>query len=179
MMTTDASFCNKTCFQAEIPRVHSVSRCRHNIKLCYPATPGGRRVYGKRKFTLEDIRIEETIPWKTARTFYGGEWREIRYKEVNHVLWQNGAKRKPLRAIVIAPIPYVRGGKRNYREPAFLLCTDLNCAIEKIIQYYLDHFQIEYNHKDEKSLLGVGEAQVRNEKYDKSFNRFAASKSFK
>lgn len=164
MMTTDASFCNKNCLQADIPRVHSISRCRRNIKLCFPAPLGGRRVYDKRKFTPEEIRMDESIAWKTARTFYGGEWREIRYKEVKNVLWQNGARRKPLRTIVIAPIPYVRGGKRNYRDPAFLLCTDLDCSIEKIIQYYLDHFQIEYNHKDEKSILGVGEAQVRNER---------------
>jgi len=164
MMTTDASFCNKTCLQADISRVHSVSRCRRHIKLCFPAPSGGRRVYDKRKFTPEDIRTDDNISWKTARTFYGGEWREIRYKEVTNVLWQNGSKRRPLRAIVIAPIPYVRGGKRNYREPAFLLCTDPVCAIEKIIQYYLDHFQIEYNHRDEKSILGVGQAQVRNER---------------
>lgn len=164
MMTTDASYCNKTCLQAEISRVHSVSRCRRNIKLCFPAPPGGRRVYGEKKFTPDEIRTDESIPWKTCRSFYGGEWRDIRYKEVNRVLWQNGTKRKLMRAIVMAPIPYVRGGKRNYREPAFLLTTDIHCAIEKIIQYYLDHFQIEYNHKDEKSILGVGQAQVRNER---------------
>src|SRR5690606_32841214 len=33
LMTTDASYCNKTCLQAEIPGVHSISRCRRNIKL--------------------------------------------------------------------------------------------------------------------------------------------------
>lgn len=32
-----------------------------------------------------------------------------------------------------------------------------------LIQAYLDRWQIEYNHRDEKSILGVGEAQVWNE----------------
>jgi len=29
-----------------------------------------------------------------------------------------------------------------------------------LIQYYFDRWQIEVNHRDEKSLLGVGQAQV-------------------
>ena len=69
----------------------------------------------------------------------------------------------PLRLIVLAPLPYVRGGKRNYRDPAYLLTTSLDAAIDVLIQGYLDRWQIEYNHRDEKSILGVGEAQVRNE----------------
>lgn len=32
------------------------------------------------------------------------------------------------------------------------------------MQGYLEHWQIEYNHRDEKNILGVGEAQVRNKK---------------
>ena len=87
----------------------------------------------------------------------------IRYKEVNKVLWQNGTKEKPLRLIVLAPLPYVRGGRRNYRNPAYLLTTDLEGDVELLIQAYFDRWQIEYNHRDEKSILGVGEAQVRNE----------------
>ncbi len=35
--------------------------------------------------------------------------------------------------------------------------------MEILIQAYLDRWQIEYNHRDEKSILGVGEAQVWNE----------------
>ena len=67
-----------------------------------------------------------------------------------------------LRLIVIAPLPYVRGGKRNYRQPAYLLTTDLEGQTDLLIQAYLDRVQIEYNHRDEKSILGVGQAQVRN-----------------
>jgi hypothetical protein len=80
------------------------------------------------------------------------------------VLWQGGTKRKNMRLIVIAPIPYIRGGRRNYRQPAYLLLQDQDIPLEMVIQNYLDHWQIEYNHRDEKHVLGVGEAQVRNEK---------------
>ena len=57
----------------------------------------------------------------------------------------------------------MRGGRRNYRDPAYLLATDLTVEVGILIQAYLDRWQIEYNHRDEKSILGVGEAQVWNE----------------
>jgi hypothetical protein len=164
LMSCDGSFCNKTCLQMEMERVHIIARCRRDIKLCFQAGDGGRRFYDQKKFTPEDIRQDDSIAWQKAEAFYGGESRLIRYKEVSDVFWQNGARRKKLRCIVIAPLPYIRGGKRNYREPAFLLTTDKTASIELLIQCYLDRIQIEYNHRDEKSILGVGQAQVRNER---------------
>jgi hypothetical protein len=116
------------------------------------------------KFKPEDVRQSELIPYTHGRFFYGGQHREIRYKEVKNVLWQKATKLRPLRLIVIAPVPYVKGGRRNYREPAYLLTTDLSTAVEDLIQIYFDRLQIEYNFRDEKSIVGVGEAQVRNEK---------------
>ena len=105
-----------------------------------------------------------SIPYKKGQFFYGGQYRDIKYKEVVNVLWQRVTKLLRLRLIVIAPIPYEHGGRRNYREPGYLLTTDLITPVEELIQIYLDRLQIEYNFRDEKSVVGVGEAQVRNEK---------------
>lgn len=162
LMVGDGSFCNKTCMGMEIDRVYFIARCRKDAKLCHPYE-GSKKVYEERKFTPEEVRQDEGIAWGKKAFFYGGEWREIRYKEVKNILWQSGTKRRVLRLIVIAPLPYVRGGKRNYRQPAYLLTTDNEGSIEVLIQAYFDRLQIEYNHRDEKSILGVGEAQVRNE----------------
>jgi hypothetical protein len=163
LMVCDGSFCNRTCFGMNIDRVRLIARCRKDAKLCKPYNGlSRRRVYDDKKFTPEEVRQDERIPWKRKVFFYGGEWREIRYKEVNHVLWASGAKRKLLRLIVISPLPYVRGGKRNYRLPAYLLSTDIEAVVELLIQAYLDRVQIEFNHREEKSVLGIGEAQVRN-----------------
>lgn len=162
LMVGDGSFCNKSCMGMDIDRVHFIARCRKDAKLCHPYE-GNRKIYHDRKFTPEEVRQDENISWNKKSFFYGGDWREIRYKEVSKVLWQSGTKRKLLRLIVIAPLPYVRGGKRNYRQPAYLLTTDLEGQIDLLIQAYLDRVQIEYNHRDEKSILGVGQAQVRNE----------------
>lgn len=163
LMVLDGSFCNSTCMGMDLARVHLVARCRKDAKLCHPYCGTKNKVYDDKKFTPEEVRQDDTVEWKKKEFFYGGEWRIIRYKEVNRVLWARGAKRRLLRLIVLAPLPYVRGGKRNYRQPAYLLSTDVEKCVEQLIQAYFDRLQIEYNHRDEKSIIGVGEAQVRNE----------------
>ena len=47
------------------------------------------------------------------------------------------------------------------REPAYLLIPDVETPVEQLLQYYFLRWDIEVNHRDEKSLLGVGDAQVR------------------
>jgi hypothetical protein len=42
-----------------------------------------------------------------------------------------------------------------------LLCTDPNLSVEVIIQAYLWRWEIEVVFREEKTLLGLGEAQVR------------------
>ena len=49
-----------------------------------------------------------------------------------------------------------------YREPAYLICTDNDLSIEKLLQAYLWRWEIEVNFREEKTVLGCGQAQVRN-----------------
>jgi hypothetical protein len=161
----DGSLCNQTLFKARLDRVEIVARCRKDAKLCFPAPSASRKKYGEKKFTPQEVRQEESVPWQKAKIFFGGAWRVIRYKEVKKVLWQRGAGRRELRLIVIAPQPYrlSRGSRTNYREPAYLLSTDIEGPIVSLIQAYFDRWQIEVNHRDVKDLLGVGQAQVWSE----------------
>ena len=50
-----------------------------------------------------------------------------------------------------------------YRQPAYLLCTDCNLDINQLLQAYIWRWEIEVNFRDEKTLLGCGQAQVRKE----------------
>jgi IS4 transposase len=104
------------------------------------------------------------MPWLDARIFHGGQWRAVRFKEVSAVYWRSGAARQPLRLFIVAPIPYSSGkGKRKYyRDPAFLLSTDLKSAAQDLLQAYFDRWQIEVNHREIKDTLGIGQAQLRN-----------------
>lgn len=158
----DNSFCNRTLFRTPYDRVEIIARARRDIKLCRPAACG-RRIYDVLKFTPEQIRQDDTIAWRKVRVFYGGQWRKVRYKEVIGVYWQSGAGQRRLRLLVVAPLPYQAPGRprKYYRDPAFLLTTDLHGTAREMLQPYLDRWQIEVNHREEKDTLGVGQAQLR------------------
>lgn len=159
----DGSFCNKICMGIEEDRISLVARCRKDAKLCF-ASKEKRRVYDSFTFTPLAVLQDETIAWQEGFIYYGGYYNPVRYKQIKSVLWKSGTKRKPLTLIVIAPLSYRKAGKKCYRQPAFLLLTDEQLDTLKVMQAYFDRLQIEYNHRDEKSILGVGQAQVRNEK---------------
>lgn len=164
VLAGDGSFCNRTCFRAPRDRTELISRTRKDAVLCRRATPGGLRFYGAEKFTPEQVRQDETRSWQVTKVFYGGKWRKVRYKEVSVVYWQGGAGRCPLRLLVVAPTPYRKRKSRKlyYRQPAYLLTTDLKDSIKQLLQIYFDRWQIEVNHRDEKDTLGVGQAQLWN-----------------
>jgi hypothetical protein len=165
----DGSFCNSTVFAPdwEKDKVTIVARSRKDIMLCKRAPGKGRRFYGKTKFTPQQVRTRDSLaPWKTAEIFHGGCLRNVAYKEISNVYWQGGAKQRPLRVIVVAPVGYrtSKNGRKYYRKPAYLLTTDLETPAAILLQAYFDRWGIEVNHRDEKEILGVGEAQVWNEK---------------
>jgi hypothetical protein len=164
----DGSFCNRTVLAEDWngQQVSLVVRCRKDLKLCKRARESGRRFFGQRKFTPEQVRRWDGLAaWAQASIFHGGRYRSVRYKELRDVYWQSGAKKKPLRLIVLASTGYrtSKHSRRQYHKPAYLLTTDLHTPVALLIQDYFDRWAIEVNHRDEKQILGVGEAQVWNE----------------
>ena len=163
LSVVDGGFTNKTVIRNLPERVDIIGRARKDMALFRPAPPGGRRVYGDRLPTPEAIRKDPAIPYKTIRCHYGGEWRTVRYKEIANVLWRSSGGRRPLRLFVVAPTPYVAPGpgrRIQYRHPAYLITTDLGSSPQSLIQAYLDRWQIEVLHRDLKTGLGLGQAQV-------------------
>ena len=164
----DGSFCNRTVLGEdwEVQNVSVVVRCRKDIVLCKRAPGPGPRFYGKTKFTPEQVRRRPSrAPWQEAMIFHGGCYREVRYKELTKVYWQGGARKREVRLLVVAPVGYrtSKNGRKYYRQPAYLLTTDLTTSALVLLQAYFDRWGIEVNHRDEKEILGVGQAQVWNE----------------
>jgi hypothetical protein len=165
----DGSFCNRTVFGQdwETQNVSIVARARKDLVLCKRAPGKGPRFYGKTKFTPEQVRRRGSLAkWQKAIIFHGGCYREVRYKEKTKLHWQRGAKKREVRLLVVEPVGYrtSKNGRKYYRQPAYLLTTDLNTPAAVLLQDYFDRWGIEVNHRDEKEILGVGEAQVWNEK---------------
>lgn len=165
----DGSFCNRTVLAEDwnAQQVSLVVRCRKDLVLCKRAREKGRRFYGKAKFTPEQVRRWSGLArWQSTSIYHGGRYRSVRYKELSGVYWQGGARKKVLRLIVLASTGYrkSKNSDRQYHKPAYLLTSDLHTPVEKLIQDYFDRWAIEVNHRDEKEVLGVGDAQVWNEK---------------
>jgi hypothetical protein len=164
LLAVDGSFCNRTVFTAVVAGVEVIARARKNIRLCFRAEGGSRRVYSVHKLTPEQVRLDNSIAWKTTKIFYGGKRRKVEYKEVSGILWQGGARQRPLRLLVVRPTRYrkKKSGRYYYRQPAYLLTTVVQGTVCQLLQIYFDRWQIEVNHREEKDTLGVGQAQLRN-----------------
>jgi len=164
VLALDGSFCNRTCFRAARERTELIARARKDARLCFRAPSPSRRFYALSTFTPEQVRQDESYLWKPTKIFYGGKRRRIRYKEVKQIYWRRGAGQIPLRLFVVAPTPYRKrkSSKLYYRQPAYLLTTDLRHSAPQLLQIYFDRWQIEVNHRDEKDTLGVGQAQLWN-----------------
>lgn len=163
----DGAFCNRTTFRHEVERTNILVRCRKDNCLCFKDnSTDNKRFYSRDKFSPESVRKDDKEKWKTTQCFIGKRYRKIKYKVVNDILWQRGTKRKHLRLIVLAGMPYktTKKGKTYYRDPAYLMTDNVDIPVGELIQMYIDRWQIEVNFRDEKTNIRIGEAQVWNKK---------------
>jgi len=157
----DGSYLNKTVIRGRPERCHIIGRCRKDAVLFQPGTTAKR--YGQRAQTPEQLRTDDTKPWLTCNAHYAGQTQNIDYKVTTELRWRATGTQIPVRVIVLRPIPYTGPGRRrSYRQPAYLITTDLTTPVHLLIQAYLDRWQIEVLHRDLKHDTKLGTAQVRN-----------------
>lgn len=171
LLVADGSYCNGTVLRNRPEKTEVIARTRDDITLYKPPTPeqlvgrGRRRKYGDPLPKPKEIRQDDEIPWREADIWGAGRIHKLKYKLIPNVLWRSGSRATPLQLVIIAPLGYRKTtrSKKLYRKPAYLLTTDLTTPVEKLIQAYFDRWEIEVNHRDQKSMFGVGEAQVWSE----------------
>lgn len=163
----DGSFTNGPVLKHLPANTTLVGRIRADAKLYHlPAEQpqkGRKRVYGEQAPTPDELRQDEQHPWETVEVFFGAQKRPLRAKRLTPVRWRAAGQHHDLQMIVIAPTPYrlTKNGKLLYRQPAYLICTDPDAPLKEAIQHYLWRWDIEANFRDQKTILGVGDAQVR------------------
>jgi hypothetical protein len=162
----DGSYTNRTVLRQTPDRTVVIGRIRADAKLYDVPGPsegrGRRRVYGSPLPTPEEIRQDATIPWITLNAFAAGKRHAFQIKTVAPVRWRPSGP-CDLRLIVIAPLGYrkTQNGRLLYRKPAYLICTDPHADLAQVLQAYLWRWDIEVNFKEEKSIVGIGQAKVR------------------
>ena len=167
-VVVDGSYTNKRMLRNLAANTTLIGRIRKDAKLSAKpgtqATLGRRRLYGHDLPTPEQVRQDPAIPWITVRVRASGKWRDFEVKTLSPVRWR-AAGEMDLRLVVIRPVGYrLRAGARKlYTQPAYLICTDPDLSLQDLLQEYIWRWDIEINHRDEKTILGVGQAQVRNE----------------
>ena len=170
ILAFDGGYTNATVLKQIPPKTICIGRIRKDAKLYFPPDPErmktrGRRLrYGALAPTPEQLRTDDSVPWKSMSFAHSGIDHPLRYKRLATVLWRTAGVHQILQLIVIAPLAYRlrKGSKLLYRHPGFLICTDPELDSRQIIEAYFQRWDIEVNFRDEKTLLGVGQAQVRN-----------------
>ncbi len=167
-VVVDGSYTNKKVLRALPLNTTLIGRIRKDARLSAKptkgATLGRKRFYGEDLPTPEQIRQNPDIPWVSVRARVSGKWRKFDVKTIAPVRWR-AAGEMDLRLVIIRPVGYClrKGSHTLYTQPAYLICTDPDLSLEDLIQEYIWRWDIEVNHRDEKTILGVGQAQVRNQ----------------
>lgn len=166
VVSADGSFTNETMLQTFPERTTFIGRIRKDAKLfALPQQSSGRgrrRLYGSALPTPAELRQDDSIPWRTAKAFLAGQCIEVECKDIGPLRWR-AAKGRDLRLVIVRPLAYrpATGRSLLHRDPVYLICTDLNLDLDRLIQAYLWRWEIEVGFRDQKTLLGSGQAQVR------------------
>jgi len=166
VVSVDGSYSNETVLKALPERTTLIGRIRKDTVLNgLPENnqgKGRKRVYGQQLPTPEEIRQSKEYPWLEVVAHAAGKNHQFNVKVVRNIRWRKAGNQN-LQLVVIRPLAYrlTKNSKLLYRKPAYLICTDPTMGVEELLQAYLWRWGIEVNFKEEKTVLGCGQAQVR------------------
>ena len=167
----DGSYTNGNVLKLKPENTTIIGRIRADAKLYFPYAEeeskkkGRKRKYGERAPTPEELKKDDSVKWQTVKVYAAGKTHLMRIKILRPVLWRTVGYERPLLLIVIEPLAYRprKGSRLLYRKPAHLISTNPDISPEEAVKAYVWRWDIEVNIRDEKQLIGVGQAQVRTE----------------
>lgn len=165
-LLVDGRFTNRTLLRRLPEATVLIGRIRKDTKLYFLPDQcqrtGRPRRYGAVAPTPEQLRAGDAH-WEYHEAFAVDGKHQFKVKTMGPVMARVRGVSSPVRIVVIAPLAYRlrKGSKLLYRQPAYLICTQPDLPVQTIIQQYLWRWDIEVNFRDEKQLLGVSEAQLR------------------
>lgn len=167
-VVVDGRFTNAKLLKNLPQNTTLIGRIRRDAKLFFlpqaQAPIGRKRVYGQAAPTPQELLADSAIEFQHVQAQLGTQSCQFRIKSLGPLRALQAGASQNLQLLVIAPLGYRlrKGSRLLYRQPAFLICTDPTLSIAALLQSYLWRWDIEINFRDQKTLLGIGEAQVRN-----------------
>lgn len=166
IVSIDGRFTNSTVLRHLPPRTTLIGRVRKDSVFFHPPQEqpgrGRKRKYGVRCPTPAALLNDPSVPWQKVEAYAAGQRYVFDVKTLGPVYTAINKGQQALQLIVVKPVRYhLSKTKTDRRQPAFLICTDPDLSLEKVLRSYLWRWDIEVNFRDEKTLLGVGQAQVR------------------
>jgi hypothetical protein len=168
-LSVDGSYTNKNVLKNLPERVTLIGRIRKDTRLHkipgLSKNIGRNRIYGDQIPTPEEIRKSDDNQWLNVKGWTAGKEHSFKVKVVKDLRWEKAGGKHNLQLVIISPLRYrlTKKSRLLYRDPAYLICTDSNLDIGKLLQAYLWRWDIEVNFRDEKTLFGLGKAQVSNQ----------------
>ena len=167
-VVVDGRFTNAKLLKNLPPNTTLIGRIRRDAKLFWlpqgQATTGRKRLYGQAAPTPQELLSDPGVEFQLLQAQLGARSCQFRVKLLGPLRALQAGGNQNLQLLVIAPLGYRlrKGSKLLYRQPAFLICSDPELDSQSLLQSYLWRWDIEINFRDQKTLLGIGEAQVRN-----------------
>jgi len=168
-LSVDGSYTNTNVFKNLPGRVTLIGRIRKDTRLHkipeFSNNMGRKKIYGDQIPTPEEVRKSDDFEWRDVKAWAAGKEHIFNVKVVKNLRWEKAGGKHNLQLVIIRPLHYrlTKKSRMLYKDPAYLICTDNNLDIEKLLQAYLWRWEIEVNFRDEKTIFGSGKAQVRNE----------------
>ena len=181
LVSVDGSYTNASVLKSLPDGVTLIGRVRKDAKFYQPAQKqnqfGRRKIYGHRIPTPEQIRQSPSFEWQKVKGWATGKQHTFNVKIVRNLLWRAAGEKHNLTLIIIRPLGYrlTKNSKTIYKQPAYLIHTNSDQSVEKLIQAYLWRWEIEVNFREEKTLIGCGQSQVRTEKAVKNLPAFVTA----
>ncbi len=164
----DGGFTNRTVFRDVPDNTTLIGRIRKDAKLFSPPGEEGKGSRGRRKYygevlpTPDDVRRDDSVSWQVVEAYAAGKRHRFEVKVLPCVR-SKGTGERNVQVVIVRPLAYRprKGAHLLYRNAVYLLCTDNNLPLSQLMQAYLWRWEIELNFKEEKTAIGVGEAEVR------------------
>ena len=167
ILSVDGSYTNGTVLKKLPINVDLIGRIRKDSKIySLPALQqsgkGRKRSYGAELPTPEQIRQSDDYSYQSVNAWAAGKMRTFEVKIVKNVRWRKSGN-KNLMLIVIRPVAYrlSKKSKLLYRDPAYLISTNQEIDIALQVQAYIRRWEIEVGFRDQKTLMGCGQSQIR------------------